>query len=82
MAEELIIQLNDTFDATAARALTARLTRMPAEAKVVLDLSRAVVQDAALAILSDAVGKTPLVLRRLDRHQRLILGYLGVKTAH
>ncbi len=80
---DAIVSITDAFDPIAASSFRARLSRLPPDACVVLDLSHAwEVADLALAVLADALATPPhprVLVRGLTQHQERMLRYLGVE---
>ncbi len=80
---DAIVSITDAFDPIAACSFRARLSRLPPDARVVLDLSHAwEVADLALAVLADALATPPhprVLVRGLTQHQERMLRYLGVE---
>ncbi len=79
---DAVVSTTDAFDPIAASKLRARLSAMPPDACVLLDLSRArEISDLALAVLADALATAPhprVLVRGLTQHQQRLLRYLGV----
>ena len=76
-----VFSITGAFDPIAASNFRARLSGLPADGCVVLDLSRAwEVADLALAVLADALVVPPhprVLVRGLTQHQERMLRYLG-----
>jgi STAS domain len=79
---EVLIQVDGTFDAVAARDVRARLRSLPAGVRVVLDFGRvAEFLDLGVAVMAPGLleERTRAVsVRGLRQHQYRLFRYLGV----
>jgi STAS domain-containing protein len=79
---EVLIQLEGTFDAPAAREVRARLRALPADARVVVDFGRVgTFLDLGVAVmapglLEEQAGRVSV--RGLRQHQHRLFRYFGV----
>jgi hypothetical protein len=78
---EVVIRINETFDAKAASRLAGWLVEVSPEEPLVVDFSQVrVCEDFGLASVAPGLaGRDRLILRGLSRHQERMLKYFGVE---
>ncbi len=82
-ADPVVLRVEGTFDAPAARALEASLAKAAAGARVDVDLTHVRdFHDLAIAVLADALHRSPaaVAVHGLGRRQLRVLRYFGVGT--
>jgi anti-anti-sigma regulatory factor len=80
----LVIRLDGTFDAAAARGVLKAMQEAPEGTEIYVDLARVrEFQDHAVASFAQALVRTShqVSVRGLRQHQYRMLRYLGVKTS-
>jgi hypothetical protein len=78
---EVLIQLEGTFDAPAAREVRARLRALPADARVVVDFGRVgTFLDLGVAVMAPGLLEEAgrVSVRGLRQHQHRLFRYFGV----
>ncbi len=75
---EVVIRIDETFDAMAAARLAAWLGEIPAEEPLVVEFGRDCLDLTLAAIAGELAARPALTLRGLSRHQEKLLRYLGL----
>jgi len=82
LTKEVLIQVEGTFDAVAARDVRARLRAAPADAQVVVDFGHVrEFLDLGVAVVAPGLLEDrarPVSVRGLLQHQRRLFRYFGV----
>jgi hypothetical protein len=83
-ADDDAVLLTGTFDSWSARRFTRIITATPADAPLLVDLSRAEFVDhrALLALNRAATEARPVLIRGADPAMRQLPGLLGIETPH
>jgi hypothetical protein len=78
---EVVIRIDGTFDASAARRLAGWLVELPADDPLVLDFSlvRSCEDFGLAAVAPDLAARERLVVQGLNRHHERMLRYFGVR---